>query len=109
MLDTATLQALRALDRDGQLLPRLLAAFETSLQQGRAALHTDDPQTAAHALHQLYNGCAQLGAREQAARCRALELQARGGTLDAQALAELDAAWPACLLALRSALGRASA
>jgi HPt (histidine-containing phosphotransfer) domain-containing protein len=76
--------ALRALDRDGTLMPRLAAAFERTLARHQPALDAAQPGAAlAAALHVLKTGAAQLGALALVEACERLEAG------DVQALPEL--------------------
>lgn len=105
-LDPGQLARLRALDRDGRLLGRLVDAFEQLLerQQPRlAAARAEPPDREAlrEAMHMLKSATREFGALQLAERCERLECQPDGLDLGAE-LAHFDTE----LAALRAALQR---
>jgi|GEM_PF-6625951 len=97
-LDAAKLAELRRLDRDGRLMARLLAAFDSTAARQRADLlaAATAPQPPAaevrRAAHTLHAAALQLGADALATHCRQLEQAAEAGRLGGlpDALRELD-------------------
>lgn len=76
--DAEALAALRRLDRDGTLMPRLAAAFERTLSRHLPVLEAaqqgaPDREALAAALHVLKTGAAQLGASGLVSACERLE------------------------------------
>jgi HPt (histidine-containing phosphotransfer) domain-containing protein len=75
-LDAPTVQALRRLDVDGRLFPRLQAAFaRTVAQHGPALQQGHDPTAQKRAAHTLRAAAAQLGAQELATHCARIEAE----------------------------------
>jgi len=85
-LDAAALARLRELDPDGRhgVVPRVLAAFETSLTRMSAQLSAElarggDATVVAGIAHTLKSGAASVGALELARICADVEQRLRSG------------------------------
>lgn len=70
-------------------MPRLVAAFERSVDKLQPALFGADPSALAAALHTLRAAAAQMGAQELARNCQTLEAEARQGRIPPGAQAGL--------------------
>jgi HPt (histidine-containing phosphotransfer) domain-containing protein len=86
-IDEATFAALvemtgGELDFVDDLVDTYLDDGRTQLETMRVALRADDIPTLGRAAHSMKSGSLNVGALELGARCRTLEEQARGGSVD---------------------------
>jgi two-component system sensor histidine kinase/response regulator len=110
-LDQRTLQEIRSLQSEPELLDRVIEAYLASapglLEILREAVAEDDPEALWRAAHNLKSSSAALGATGIAQLCQELEEIGRGGSVkEAQdALDALEAAYPVVRKALLAEKG----